>query len=169
MIGIFSSGGDNGFSQASGVFLPIKGMIATDHELKSFIRDFENGTLPKPCWTHHAHLVVALWYLVHHTQDDALEIIRQRIRAYNEAVGTPNTDSRGYHETLTQLFVRGVAVYLTRHREGSLPTLIDALLKSPLGSKDWPLQFYSRERLFSVAARRSWVEPEYTHDGLKII
>ena len=28
------------------------------------------------------------------------------------------------------------------------------------GRRDWPLRFYSRERLFSVAARRGFVEPD---------
>jgi hypothetical protein len=29
-----------------------------------------------------------------------------------------------------------------------------------MGDKAWPLTFWSRERLFSVAARRGWVEPD---------
>ena len=28
------------------------------------------------------------------------------------------------------------------------------------GDKAWPLSFWSRARLFSVAARRGWVEPD---------
>jgi len=34
------------------------------------------------------------------------------------------------------------------------------LLASPVADRAWPLSFYSRERLFSVAARREWVEPD---------
>ena len=137
-------------------------MIATDHDLEAFIKDFEECTLPKLRWTHQAHLVVAFWYLTRHTPNDALEILRRRIRAYNEAVGTPNTDSGGYHETLTQLFLRGVAAHLSHRGGDPLPTSLAALLASPLGSKDWPLRFYSRERLFSVDARRHWIEPDRT-------
>jgi hypothetical protein len=29
-----------------------------------------------------------------------------------------------------------------------------------MGRRDWPLRFYSRERLFSVEARRSHVAPD---------
>jgi hypothetical protein len=29
-----------------------------------------------------------------------------------------------------------------------------------MGSRDWPLRFWSKERLFSVDARRAWVEPD---------
>ncbi len=83
-------------------------MFATVDEIEAFIDAFESLTLHKVQWTHHAHLVVALWYLTHHLHDDALDFVRRRIRAYNEAVGTANTDTGGYHETLTRLYLRGV-------------------------------------------------------------
>jgi hypothetical protein len=141
-------------------------MFATIHDIETFTQDFEACTLPRSRWTHHAHLVVALWYLTHHTQDDALDIVRRRIRAYNEAVGTPNTDNAGYHETLTRFFLRGVARHIARHRTEVLPVSLAALLQSPLGNKAWPLRFYSRERLFSVVARHHWVEPDRTPNDL---
>jgi hypothetical protein len=34
------------------------------------------------------------------------------------------------------------------------------LMSSPLGKSDWPLAYWTRARLFSVEARRSWVEPD---------
>jgi len=37
--------------------------------------------------------------------------------------------------------------------------LVNALLRSPIGRRDWPLRFYSAERLFSVEARRDFVDP----------
>jgi len=103
---------------------------------------------------------VALWYLTHHTSQQALEIVRQRIRAYNEAVGTPNTATGGYHETLTRLFLSGVATHIANHHADSLPDSLAALLQSPLGNTEWPLRFYTRARLFSTQARQQWVEPD---------
>lgn len=137
-------------------------MLATAQDIESFIREFEAGSLPKSRWTHHSHLVVGLWYLAHHSADDALSIVRQRIRAYNEAVGTANSDTGGYHETLTRLFLRGISEHIAAHSSESLPSSLTLLLQSPLADKDWPLSFYSREQLFSVAARREWVEPDLT-------
>ena len=143
-------------------------MFATTQEIEAFIRDFEALRLPKPSWTHHAHLIVGLWYLTHHSPDDALSIVRQRIRAYNEPVGTANTDSSGYHETLTRFFLRGIAAHISAHSSESLPSSLALLLQSPLAHKDWPLSFYSRERLFSVAARHGWLEPDLTpHDNTR--
>ena len=141
-------------------------MLSTEHEISVFIRDFEGCTLPKTQWTHHAHLAVAFWYLTRHPYDDALNEVRQRIRAYNEAVGTPNTDNGGYHETLTRLFLQGVRKHLALRRGDALPVALDKLLQSPLGDKEWPLRFYSRERLFSVEARRHWIEPECSSDEI---
>ena len=137
-------------------------MFATAQDIEAFVRDFEALRLPKPRWTHRAHLVIGLWYLTHHSPDDALSIARQRIRAYNEAVGTANTDSSGYHETLTRLFLRGIAAHILAHSSESLPSSLALLFQSPLAHKDWPLSFYSRERLFSVAARHGWLEPDLT-------
>ena len=35
----------------------------TDPEIESFIRAFEDCSLPKSEWTHARHLIMALWYL----------------------------------------------------------------------------------------------------------
>lgn len=137
-------------------------MFSTVREIEDFIREFEALRLPKVRWTHHAHLVAGLWYLSRHPPADALAIVRRRIRAHNEAVGTANTDHGGYHETLTRLFLRGIAAHLAEHGGGELPASVALLLRSPLADKGWPLRFYSRERLLSVAARRGWLEPDLT-------
>jgi hypothetical protein len=71
-------------------------------------------TLPKPEWTHVAHLRVGLWHVRRFGEIGALTALRERIPAYNEAVGTANTDSSGYHETLTVFYVRLIADFLKR-------------------------------------------------------
>ncbi len=135
-------------------------------DIESFVRDFEACILPKPRWTHQAHLLVGLWYLSRHPPAEALDIVRERIRAYNVAVGTANTDSSGYHETITRLYLNGIGAHLARHGTQSLPKSLALLLESPLARSDWPLQFYSRERLFSGRARRQWVEPDLPPEPL---
>lgn len=37
---------------------------------------------------------------------------------------------------------------------------VNALLLASEGRRDWPLRFYSAERLFSKEARLEWVEPD---------
>lgn len=143
---------------------PAGGVPLLAEDIEEFVRQFEACTLPKPRWTHQAHLLVGLWYLSKHTLAEALDIVRQRIRAYNVAVGTANTDNSGYHETLTRLYLNGIAAHMARHSGEPLPHTLALLLKTPLARSDWPLEFYSRERLFSVLARLQWVEPDLPGD-----
>lgn len=117
-------------------------------------------SLPRADWTHEAHLATCLWLL-----NERPDILPERdlpaiIRRYNESVGGVNDDTQGYHETLTQLYIRGVRDFLAGCETGDLLARVNALLAGPTGQRDWPLRFYSRERLFSVAARRGWVEPD---------
>lgn len=134
-------------------------------DIEAFVRQFEACTLPSPRWTHRAHLLVGLWYLSKHPASEALDIVRERIRAYNVAIGTANTDNSGYHETLTRLYLNAIAKHKDRHSGESLPHSLVLLLQTPLACSDWPLQFYSRERLFSGQARREWVEPDLRRDA----
>jgi hypothetical protein len=134
-------------------------------DIEAFVREFEACTLPKPRWTHQAHLLVGLWYLSRHPPAEALNIVRERIRAYNVAVGTANTDRSGYHETITRLYLNDIAAHMARHGTLSLARSLALLLDSPLARSDWPLQFYSRKRLFSVLARRQWVEPDLPREA----
>ncbi|WP_304442173.1 cupin domain-containing protein [Synechococcus sp. 1G10] len=132
----------------------------TAAEIEALVTAFEAGTLPKPHWTHEAHLVVALKTLDQRPFNAALDHLRTRIRAYNEATGTANTDHAGYHETLTVHFLRGVSGHIARHPGWPLENSLAALLASPLAERDWPLAAYSRARLESIEARRNWLEPD---------
>jgi len=118
-------------------------------------------TLPRPEWTHEAHLAACLWLLRERPDIDAAAELPAIIAGYNEAVGGRNSDTEGYHETITQAYVRLIGAFLRAHDRGrALVELVNALLASPLGRRDALLAHYSRERLFSVAARRGWIEPD---------
>ncbi|MCP2728197.1 hypothetical protein [Limnofasciculus baicalensis] len=60
----------------------------TVSEIEDLIQRFENGTLPRGEWTHHAHLIVALWYLTHYPQPEATNYIRNGIKRYNQSITT---------------------------------------------------------------------------------
>ncbi|MCJ8157347.1 hypothetical protein [Sphingomonas sp. LaA6.9] len=118
-------------------------------------------TLARAEWTHEAHLAACTWLVRERPDIHAESALPVIIARFNESVGGVNDDHNGYHETITQCFVRGVRLHLEAHPvEASLVDLVNALLLSEKGARDWPLRFYSRERLFSVAARRGFVEPD---------
>jgi hypothetical protein len=118
-------------------------------------------SLARSEWTHEAHLASCLWLLV-----DRPGILPERdlpdiIRRFNESVGGVNDATQGYHETITQCFIRGVRLFLGRTPgEWPLVEKVNALLRTPEGRRDWPLRFFSRELLFAAEARLGWVEPD---------
>ena len=113
---------------------------------------FHQRSLPEPDWTHEAHLIVCRHTLHVMTPPEAVPFLRQAIRSYNEAVGIPNTDDSGYHETLTRYYVGAVATV-----DG--PRL-DDLYAAPECSRTAPFRHWSRAVLFSTAARRGWLDPD---------
>jgi hypothetical protein len=135
-------------------------MFDTIDRYEAFIRDFEACKLPRARWTHPAHLAVGFWYLWHYPPTEALRHTRENIRMHNEGVGTANTDSGGYHETITRGYLHGIADHRSRHAATPPIESLILLTSSPLASSEWLLKYYSRDRLFSVTARRGWVEPD---------
>ena len=136
-------------------------LFSSDAEIAHISEGLLARTLPRPEWTHEAHLA-ATTYLLTRRPDNAIdEQLPDIIRRYNESVGGVNSDSEGYHETITRVFLHGVRLFLAEAdlRE-PLHELVNALLLSPMGRRDWPLRFYSPERLFSVEARREFVAPD---------
>ena len=128
------------------------------------IRDIGEGmlacTLPKTQWTHEAHLATCLWLLVERPDIDVDAQIGDLIRRYNVSAGGVNDDHQGYHETITRVFVAAVRRFLERAGETDLLAAVNGLLSAPEGQRDWPLRFYARDRLFSVEARRNFIEPD---------
>ncbi len=127
---------------------------------EELVAAFCDRSLPKERWTHEAHLRVGLWHLLHHSADEALELVRQRITAYNEASGVENSDSSGYHETITRFFLTRIGWFLeTADRGWPIDELAEELV-GVLGDKEAPLAYYSRARLMRMEARRGWVVPD---------
>jgi hypothetical protein len=136
-------------------------LFASDADVVQLGERFLARTLPREAWTHEAHLATTTWLLRRRSDVDVDAELPDLIRRYNESVGGVNSDREGYHETITRVFLHGVRLYLSDARlMEPLHELVNELLLSPMGSRDWPLRFYSPERLFSVEARREFIEPD---------
>jgi hypothetical protein len=134
---------------------------ATEADVERIALGVADLSLPKPEWTHAAHFACALW-LLRRRPDLTLETaLPPMIRAYNAATGVPNTDTDGYHETITLASIGAARAFLSSRPENEpLHEAVAALMTGPLGRSDWPLAWWSKDRLFSVAARRAWVDPD---------
>ena len=122
---------------------------------EQFARAFERGEITPAAFDHRAHVRVA-WVYVREgpTFEAATTRMREAIRRFAAAANA----AQKYHETITVLWMR-----LLADAAAHVPPceLADLLQQRPeLADKDLPLKYYSRERLFSDAARAGWVEPD---------
>lgn len=118
-------------------------------------------TLNATEFTHEAHIAATLWLALRHPEIDLEQELRGIIMRFNESLGGANDDTQGYHETITQAYLRGVRLFLEEADKGRpVHELVNELLHLPMGRRDWPLRFWSKERLMSVEARRAWIQPD---------
>ena len=126
------------------------------------VEQFEAATLPDWAWTHEAHLICALSVLSRFGIEKAPREMRQRITRYNEAVGKINSDTSGYHETVTVFWLKAVWKYLSEDEKIDFEQYtIDKLLSSiDLANRNLFLKVYSKERVLSMEARKQYVAPD---------
>ena len=136
-------------------------LFHSDAEMEHIGEGLLARTLPRIEWTHEAHIAATTYLLLRRPDVDIDRELPGIISRYNESVGGVNSDTEGYHETITRAFLHGVRLFLSEAdpRE-PLYELVNGILLSPMGRRDWPLRFYSPEKLFSVEARRSFVPPD---------
>jgi hypothetical protein len=145
---------------ATGARSQFSQIIAMNSLTEQLVKAFLSCTLPKDKWTHHAHLRVGLWHLLRYSQRESIERLRQGIKQYNVACGIENTESQGYHETITQFYVRLIHQFIQQADcTQPLDSLADELIHHS-GDRSLPLKYYSRDKLMSKAARLGWVEPD---------
>jgi hypothetical protein len=134
--------------------------FTSDDEIIAIGEGLLARTVPKSDWTHAAHFASALWLLACRPEIDLTRSMPGMIRAYNEATGGANTDTSGYHETITQASIRAARAFLAERADKTLFETCNDLMASPLGKSDWLLSYWSRPRLFSIEGRQIWIDPD---------
>lgn len=132
----------------------------TDAEIARLAEGFLDLTLPKEAWTHTAHFAAALWLLTTRGAETYAEMPGM-IRRFNAAKGGVNSETEGYHETITIASLRAAEQVLKAAPEGAgLAESLQALMAGPFGKPDWILAYWSKGRLFTPEARLGWIEPD---------
>jgi 2-polyprenyl-3-methyl-5-hydroxy-6-metoxy-1,4-benzoquinol methylase len=128
----------------------------TDDE---FISAFEECRFSLRQWRHREHIRIAYLYLLRHPFEAALNKVRSGIQALNATHQVPDAIDRGYHETMTQAWMR--LVHFTFEEFGPTETA-DAFLAehTQLLSKRALRFYYSRARIMSAEAKRGFLEPD---------
>ena len=103
---------------------------------------------------------MAIHYAAKLSFEEALNNLRTNIIKHNESVGTPNTDYEGYHETITIFWLITIINFLKQKKYNSIVDTCNDLINSEEGKSNYPLNFYSKENLYSIRARHNWFEPD---------
>ena len=123
-----------------------------------FLAAFEARTLEE--FHHRDHIKVTFLYLCQHPLNEAIAKVRTGLQALAVAWGAPVDNlEKGYHETMTQAWVRLVHLTLSR---GEVAESADAFCdqQPKLMQKTLVELFYSHERLTTWQAKREFVEPD---------
>ena len=124
----------------------------TDVELT---RALERGEIANEDFRHASHLHVAWVYLAESSSVmQAANKMRETLRRFAAAAGKPQK----YHETITLFWLQLLARVQATSCAERLEEVVCA--HPQLLEKNFPLAYYSSERLFSDEARTSWVEPD---------
>jgi hypothetical protein len=132
----------------------------TDEDVSALLTAFHDGTLARSAWNHRAHMTAALSFGRALPTGAALDAMRAGILKLNDAAGIVSTPDSGYHETITRFYMHVIALHVSANpTPESLAADANALM-DVWGRADLPLDFWSRERLFSREARARWVPPD---------
>ena len=126
-------------------------------EVLALVRSFEDATVSRDDWKHAEHLVVALYYLSHHDMETATTKMREGIlNLLKNGFNVDLTKEMPYHETITVFWMHTLNKYnLSTNGTSLLDKANEVAVKY---DKDYPLRFYTRERLFSDEARASFID-----------
>jgi hypothetical protein len=131
----------------------------TDDEIEAVARAMMSCNLPKERWTHAAHFAAALW-LLRDRGEAAFAEMPGLIRRYNESVGGRNTDTEGYHETITQASLKVAARALEAAEGAPLSAVLAEMMTGPCGRSGWIFDYCTKARLMWPEARREWTAPD---------
>lgn len=131
----------------------------TETEIDAFLAAFEGCTLPKSEWTHSAHLLTGACYVHGMGREAALAKMRECVRRYNESVGGKNTDTSGYHETITVMWIRLLDELKRQYMAMDRAPFAALAVERFAIRRDIFREYYDFDLSGSTEARLRWVEP----------
>lgn len=124
-----------------------------------FVAEWQAGTLAPARWTHAAHVAVAAHVAFLDPAGEAYATMRAGILHFNQCVGVQNTETSGYHETLTRFWSGTISRFVS---EGRFATSFDAACAAVQeygNDRDFFRAHYDFDVLKDRHARFTWVPP----------
>lgn len=111
-------------------------------------------------WRHPEHCIATL-FLVRERADMLLATaLPGIIQLFNLAHGGQNTDSTGYHHTMTLFYLSEIQNFARQTMNMPLGEACETLMASDIGQKDHVFRFWSRDRIMSPRARLVFASPD---------
>src|SRR5262245_24111904 len=126
---------------------------------EAFLESFEQCQIAADDWGHREHIKVAYLYLQRMPIEVAVNRMRAGLKALQAAFQVPDALDRGYHETMTQVWMR--LVDFTLRQFGPATSADEFYDTHPELWQSTVLRFfYSADRLLSAQAKAVFVEPD---------
>ena len=143
---------------------------SSDDEIAQIAEGMLARTLPKARWTHEAHFASVVYLLERRADIDIDRALPDLIRRYNESQGGQNTDTAGYHETITRLYLGAIRFFLaTRRRDEPMVETVNDLVRSEWASRTMAFSYYTKSRILAPRARREWIEPDLAELPFEVV
>lgn len=129
---------------------------------RELLLKFEDLTLPADQWTHRCHVKVAYLYLRRFRFAEALERLRNGIRAYNAVRRVPESPTSGYNETTTRAFLQIISAVMRAYDSALPASTADEFCDAhpQLMSRHILRLYYSPGRRMHPDAKSTFVEPD---------
>jgi GNAT superfamily N-acetyltransferase len=128
----------------------------TRPQLEGLLAEFLDRTLPAAEWTHHAHLRVGLMLGRRLPPCELHPALRENIAAYNVSTGNRNTDTTGYHDSITGFYAAVLGAFSRATLSLPVDEAARRLVQSPLADRAIVKRAYEPQTLTTVAARRAF-------------
>jgi hypothetical protein len=132
----------------------------TEPGIDLFLHAFETCTLPKSEWTHAAHIFTGACYVHTHGLDLAIDTMRTNVRRYNVSVGGLNTDTSGYHETITLAWLKLIHRLLKASQPIARAPFAAHAVAHYVPQRDIFSRHYSFDLPTNTPSRLAWIEPD---------
>ena len=138
-------------------------------QIEEVVQGFESCKTGKEEFTHACHLTVALWYVTHHSFEQAIARMRAGLYRFIDHHQVP---AGKYNETITQFWLKVVEAYVVKQTGSSLILtgdqsaaneqlvfLANGLVEAK-GNARLVFEYYSESLINSPEAKAGWQEPD---------
>jgi hypothetical protein len=118
---------------------------------------------PREAWAgnHKAHLSVAAWYCWCFDLETAVDKLRTGIKSFNESKGIENTETNGYHETITIFWATIVFKFIKEFgSDHPFEDIASAVVSAFATKRHLYFEYYSFDIFHSKEARKTWIKPD---------